>query len=206
MENLLKPLVSLLDALYFGIISPVVSTLGQALELLLIRPFELMQLPAAFQVMFIAICTAALSLYIRKLLDVEEKEEAFKKAFNLKKKQQEDLRLIPDWKSRETFAKSIDDDIDQDFNAYLAGRFSRYGLTYLLPIFFSLFWLDGVIDQRYLIALPQNSQGYIGLSTQVIFLTTYGVALFIAFKVKKRRKRKLEQGIVLAAHSSRKLC
>ncbi len=201
MENLLKPILSLLDSLYFGIISPVFSIMGQGLELLLIRPLQLLQLPAAFQVMFVAVCAAGLSLYIRNVLNVEKKEEAFKKQFTAKKKKQEDLHLISDWKSREKFAKTIDDDIDQDFNAYLAGRFSRYGLTYLLPIFLSLFWLDGVIDQRFIIALPQNSQGYTGLSTQIVFLAAYGITLFISFRIKKRRKRKSEQSAALTAHS-----
>lgn len=198
METLLHPFLTLLDTLYFGIISPLFLLLSQGLEQVLLGPLRLLQLPVTLQVMCVAVAAAALSLYIRKLIKVEEKEAAFKKQFTAKKRQQDDLHLISDWKSREKFAKAIDDDIDYDFNTYLAGRFARYGITYLLPIFLTLFWLDGIIHETFLIGLPASS-GYPGLSTQFVFLLTYCTALFIYFRLRKKRLRRTEEEQATAA-------
>jgi Flp pilus assembly protein TadB len=202
MENLLKPFITLLDTLYFGIISPIFSFLSRGLEFVLLEPLRIIQLPPALQVVVVAFFAAALSISIRKLIKVEEKEATFKAQFTAKKAKQEDLHLISDWKSREKFAKAIDDDIDEDFNTYLAGRFSRYGMAYLLPIFMTLFWLDGIITDTFLIALPEST-GYQGISTQIVFLFAYCTALFIYFKRRKKRLKKVEtQDIANPAQSS----
>lgn len=189
MENLLKPFTTLLDSIYFGIISPVFSFLSGGLELILLEPLRMLQLPVALQVVWVSIFAAALSIYVRKLIKVEEKEAAFKAQFTAKRSKHEDLKLISDWKSREKFAKAIDDDIDEDFNTYLAGRFSRYGMAYLLPIFMTLFWLDGIITDTFIIALPEST-GYQGISTQIVFLSAYCTALFIYFRRRKNRLKK----------------
>ncbi len=115
MENLMQPINTLLDALFFGIISPLFVMIGQGLEFLLLRPMQILQFPPAMQVLVIAVITALFSLYLRKLVRAEEKESDFREKFLAKKKYQEELHLITDWKSREKFAKAMDDDIDEDF-------------------------------------------------------------------------------------------
>ena len=139
--------------------------------------------------MVIAILAGLLSMTIRRLLRVEQKEAAFKAVFTRKKEAQEDLKLISDWKSRETFAKTIDNDIDQDFNSYLAERFARHGMVYLLPIFLSLFWLENSsLPSEILLYLPENRFGIQGIYPQFVFLLTYCLTLFIFFRLRRKKQ------------------
>ncbi len=178
-----------MDLLYFEIISPAFRFVAHGLDTLLIQPMQFLQIPPVLQVMFIALLSAMLSMAIRHLLRVEEKEAAFKAKFTKKKNAQDDLKLISDWKSRETFAKTIDDDIDQDFNSYLAERFARHGLVYLLPIFLSLFWLENALESTgILFPLPENRFGLQGVYPQFIFLLTYCLGLFTFFRLRKKKR------------------
>jgi ABC-type transport system involved in cytochrome bd biosynthesis fused ATPase/permease subunit len=189
MEQLLKTISNILDFLYFEIISPVFVFIAHGLDILLIQPMQFLQLPPVLQVMFIALLTAMLSMAIRHLLRVEQKEAVFKAKFTKKKDAQDDLKLISDWKSRETFAKTIDDDIDQDFNSYLAERFARHGMVYLLPIFLSLFWLENALDSSgILFPLPENRFGVEGIYPQFVFLLTYCLVLFTFFRLRKKKR------------------
>lgn len=193
MENIWQSVSAVLDSLFFGIISPVFILLGQGLELVLLKPLQLMQLPPSLQVFWVGIVAAALSILLRKLMRVEEKDAAFRKAFLAKKAQQDDLHLISDWKSREKFAKAIDDDIDEDFNGYLAGRFARYGIIYLLPIFLTLYWLNSTVQEGpFLIVFPGEPYGIRGISLNFIFLFSYCLSLFVYFKLRKKALRKKE--------------
>ncbi len=190
MELLLKTISSILDSLYFEVISPGFILVAKGLDILLIQPLQFLQVPPVVQIMFIALLSGMLSMAIRRLLKVEEKEAAFKAIFTKKKESQDDLKLISDWKSRETFAKTIDNDIDQDFNSYLAERFARHGMVYLLPIFLSLFWLENALESSgILFSVPENRFGIEGIYPQFIFLLTYCFVLFTFFKL-RRKKRK----------------
>jgi ABC-type transport system involved in cytochrome bd biosynthesis fused ATPase/permease subunit len=189
MEQLLKTITKLLDFLYFEVISPVFIVIARGLDMLLIQPLQFLQVPTVLQVMVIAILTGLLSMTIRRLLRVEAKEAAFKATFTQKKDAQDDLKLISDWKSRETFAKTIDNDIDQDFNSYLAERFARHGMVYLLPIFLSLFWLENTsLPSGILFYLPENRFGIQGIYPQFVFLLTYCLALFTFFRLRRKKK------------------
>jgi len=188
MELFLKTISELLDSLYFEIISPVFVVLGRGLDLLLIQPLQLLQVPVILQIMCVAMLTTLFSLTLRRLVKVEEKDAVFKTAFARKKAAQDDLKLISDWKSRETFAKTIDQDIDQDFNSYLAGRFARHGIVYLLPIFLSLFWLENSpLPSGILFYLPENRFGMEGIYPQFIFLMTYCGVLFTFFRLRRKK-------------------
>lgn len=190
MEQLLKTISTLLDLLYFEVISPLFLLACQGLDMLLIQPLQFLQVPTVLQVVFFALLTGMLSMAIRHLLRVEEKEAVFKATFTQKKAAQDDLKLISDWKSRETFAKTIDNDIDNDFNNYLAERFARHGMVYLLPIFLSLFWLENALDSGILFYLPDNRFGVQGIYPPFVFLLTYCIFLFTFFKL-RRNKRKV---------------
>jgi uncharacterized membrane protein (DUF106 family) len=190
LDTLLKFLSTGLDAVYMNIISPSFIALQRGLEILVLWPLKVLYIPPLLQVVLIATIVAMVSITIRRYLDVDEKEQAFRKSFTAKKKQQENLQLISDWKSRERFAKAIDDDIDQDFNTYLAGRFSRYGIVYLLPIFLTLGWLDSTFSHSLLIPFKENSRGLVGITTQLVFLLSYCTVMFIFFRLRKKRTGK----------------
>jgi len=191
MEQLLKTISSLLDILYFEVISPGFVLVAKGLDMLLIQPLQFLQIPPVVQVMVIALLSAMLSMAIRHLIGVEKKEAAFKATFTKKKAAQDDLQLISDWKSRETFAKTIDDDIDQDFNSYLAERFARHGMVYLLPIFLSLFWLENALESSgVLFKLPENRFGIQGIYPQFVFLLTYCLVLFTFFRLRRKKLKK----------------
>ena len=189
MEYVLKTFTNMVDFLYFELISPAFAFIAKGLDMLLIQPLQFLQMPTVLQIMIIAMFTGMLSMTIRRLLRVEQKEAAFKAVFTRKKEAQEDLKLISDWKSRETFAKSIDNDIDQDFNSYLAERFARHGMVYLLPIFLSLFWLENSsLPSEILLYLPENRFGIQGIYPQFVFLLTYCLTLFIFFRLRRKKQ------------------
>jgi ABC-type transport system involved in cytochrome bd biosynthesis fused ATPase/permease subunit len=189
MERLLTTIAAFLDLLYFKVISPAFVFVAKGLDMLLIRPLQFLQVPPVLQVMFIALLTVLLSMAIRHLLRVEEKDAVFRANFAAKKAAQDDLQLISDWKSRETFAKTIDQDLDHDFNGYLAERFARHGMVYLLPIFLSLFWLENApLPSTVLYALPDNRFGIQGIYPHSVFLLTYCAALYTFFRLRRKKR------------------
>ncbi len=179
-----------MDLLYFEVISPIFDFVARGLDMLLIQPLQFLNIPPVLQIMFVALLTGMLSMFIRRLLSVEQKDAAFKAVFTAKKEAQDDLKLISDWKSRETFAKTIDDDIDNDFNSYLAERFARHGMVYLLPIFLSLFWLENSpLPNGILFYLPENRFGIQGIYPQFVFLLTYCTVLFTFFRLRRKNRK-----------------
>lgn len=185
---------SFFDTLYLSFIYPLFSFLGQVLELLIIKPLNFLHLPVISQVMVVAFLTAILSLLLRHLLRVEEKERDFSSIFRAKKKKQQNIALISDWKSRDAFYRVTDNDIDEDFNTYIALRYASHGISYLLPIFMSLHWLGLVFpEETFLLLLPDNSYGIQGISLPLVFLTTYFTILMGYFFVWKKRFKKTLQ-------------
>ena len=200
MEGMLQILNAVLDWLYFGLISPAFQLLGQGLEFILLKPLAFLHVPVAVQVMLIALLTTMLSMAIRHTLKVDSKNLKFKKEFIAKRKKQQDLRLISDWKSRETLYRSTDRDLDEDFNTHLAYRYSQYVMIYLLPMFLILAWLNTVFSGEkltmlygspYVIPLAGNNSGVEGLSVTFVFLVSYVVSLVIGFQLIKFRGRKV---------------
>lgn len=177
-----------LDLLFYQLIAPLFILLGRGLEFCLLKPMNLLGIPFGLELVLIAVLTALLSILLRKLLKVEMKEKAFRDQFLSKKKQQENLHLISDWKSREKMARAVDDDIDQDFNSYLAGRFARYGIAYLLPIFLTLYWLTNT--SGYSDKVPYGGQE---IPSMVVYLVTFCLTMFIYFRLRKRAQARQEQ-------------
>jgi membrane protein implicated in regulation of membrane protease activity len=187
MEALLKTISTLFDHLYIEFIGPLFTLLVQGLDAVILRPLQFVHLPAILQVIVVGILTALLSVWIRRRMKVDAKEAAFRAAFLAQKAQQDDLKLISDWKSREAYAKVIDDDIDQDFNSYLAERFARYGLIYLLPIFLTLSWLqNAIVPGGVLLPLGENQFNIQGISVNLVFLVTYCSFLIGYFRLRKK--------------------
>ncbi len=185
MSQLFQIITDILDSVFYRIVVPVFTLLAAILDLLILRPMQMMHFPPALQVAGVAIFTAGLSILLRHVVKADEKERRFKEKFSAKKKEQEELHHVSDWKSREKIAKAMDDDIDEDFNTYLAGRFARYGIAYLLPIFLMMYWLESVTDYTIVIFLPENSYNIKGIPVLVVFLATYCLALFVFFRIKR---------------------
>jgi len=189
MDTLLEFFMSLLDTLFYSLISPAAVKLGNVMELLLLEPLELLHVPPILQIGAIGVLTAALSLVLRKLLKSAEKDEEFRTRFSAKKAQQEELHRLGNWQVEEKLRKTIDDDIDEDFNTYLAGRFARYGIAYLLPIFMVLYWLQAVTDYEAVAVFPSAGSGESVMPVMVVYLVFYGVALALGFRKIKQKKQ-----------------
>ncbi len=180
---------AVLGWLFTSLVGPFFSLLGRGLELLLLRPLDLAGLPVAGQVAVVGVLAGLLSLFLRRRLRVGEHEDTFIAAFAAKKERQKDFALLDDWKTRDLFFRVSDRDLDEDFNTYLAHRFALHGIVYLLPILFTLFWLDTVFSPAVLIGrvgvaaampLPANSYGLAGVPVALVFFIFYLLVLFAA--------------------------
>ncbi len=186
-----------LDWLMLGVLTPLFSGASHLLQFVIIHPLETVGAPLWLQVTLVALITAAISIFIRKLLRVDEKEAAFQKAFLERKQAQELIGKIDDWKKQAVLYDASDNELDEKFNEYLAQRFARYGLTYLMPVFFALFWLDhipSVVKLKeetgavFIIAFPGSVKGVSGISLPLLFMTVYLLAIFIYFRLKPKIK------------------
>ncbi|WP_456387996.1 hypothetical protein [Desulfolithobacter sp.] len=189
-------LYGLLDWLYYGVIAPFFRFLSQTLTLIFLKPLAMLGLPVWLQVALVAVFTAALAFRIRRWLRVEEKVQEFNERFAEKRKAQQDLQLISDWKSRDALYRATDEELNHEYNTFLAYHYARYVLVYLLPLFLILAWLNNYFSAPRLIArfgkpfvilLPENRLGTPGLSVTFIFLLVYVVSLIIGFRIKKYR-------------------
>ena len=180
----------------YGVLTPLFSSISHFLQVIIITPLEAIGAPLWLQVTLVALMTAGISILIRKLLRVDEKEAAFQKAFMERKKAQELIQQIDDWKKQSVLYDASDKELDEKFNEYLAQRFARYGLTYLMPVFFALFWLDHIpsvvrlkeeTGAVFVIAFPSAVKGVSGISLPLLFMTVYLLVIFSYFKFRPKR-------------------
>jgi len=185
-----------LDWLMYGVLTPLFSSISHILQVIIITPLEAIGAPLWLQVALVALMTAGISIFIRKLLRVDEKEAAFQKAFMERKKAQELIQQIDDWKKQSVLYDASDKELDEKFNEYLAQRFARYGLTYLIPVFFALFWLDHIpsvvrlkeeTGAVFVIAFPSTVKGVSGISLPLLFMSIYLLAIFSYFKFRPKK-------------------
>lgn len=204
MEALLQMFNTVLDWLYFGLISPAFQLLGQGLEFVLVKPLAVLHVPVTTQVVLFAMLTALLSFAIRHILKVDVLNRKFTKEFIEKRKKQKNISLLRDWKSRDAMYRATDRDLDEDFNTYLAQRYGHFVMTYLLPVLLILAWLNNVFSsdkmmslygRPYLVDLAGNGGNIEGLSVTFVFLVSYAVCLFIGFRIKKIRANNEVVGI-----------
>lgn len=194
----------LCDWLYFGLIEPFFVLLAKLLKLVLLHPLNLVHAPIWLQICLVAMLTATLAFWLRKILRVDEKLQDFNHRFAEKRQAQEDFRLVSNKHGRNAMYQSTDDDLNTAYNTYLAGHYGRYVLIYLLPIFFTLAWLNNVYSDTFLtqqfglpfvLPVPENRFGVQGLSVTSIFLLTYVVSLIVGFRIRRYR---LGKGAALA--------
>ncbi len=186
-----------LDWLMYAVLIPLFSAIGNVLQLLIITPLDILGVPLWLQVVIVALMTAGISILIRKLLRVDEKEAAFQQAFMARKQAQELIGELDDWKKQAVLYDASDKELDEKFNDYLAQRFARYGLTYLMPVFFALFWLDHIpavvrlkneTGAVFVISFPGAVKGVSGISLPLLFVTVYLLVIFIYFRFRPKRE------------------
>ncbi len=189
-------MLDIIDWFYSALLVPFLSAIATALNWTLLYPMERAGLPLGIQVTILALITASVSLALRTTLKVEAKEEEFKRLFTEKKALQEEFRQVEDWKKRKLLYDSTDKELDEEFNTYLAQRFSRYGIVYLLPFFTTMLWFDSVRPRAVLKELygtpyaltftgatPLEAQG---LSVAALFTICYLLFIWSALLIKKK--------------------
>jgi uncharacterized membrane protein (DUF106 family) len=192
----------LLDWLYYDCIEPLFRLFGRLLSLVFIQPLVLLQVPPWLHVVLLAVLTACFSFLLRRLLKVEQKVRRFNALFAEKRRRQQDLQLISDKYSREALYRVTDDELNSDFNTYLAHHYARYVTVYMLPVFLVLAWLNTVftaavitarLGHPFVLAVPANSFGISGLSVSFVFLLSYVFCLVIGFQILRRNNRMAEE-------------
>jgi len=197
MDILIEQLTFMLDWLFESLVSPLFSLIGRGLELVLLKPLELLHVPVIGQVIFVAVLSALLSLFLRSWLKVEEKDNKFHKRFAEERMKQKDIDLISDWKSRDALYRFTDKELDEGFNTYLAGKFALFMQVYMLPLFLIMYWLDDFVFPKtelierlgtfYLIDFSDKGWSVQGLSLYVVFMLAYVISLIVLFRIKKQR-------------------
>lgn len=189
---------SFLDWLYFDCITPFFQLVGRLLNLIFIHPLVWLNIPVWLHVVLIAFLTACFSFFLRHLLKVDEKVHHFNDLFAEKRRRQQDLQLIQDKYSREALYRVTDDELNSDFNTYLAHHYARYVTVYMLPVFLVLAWLNSVFSEAmltyrfnhpFVLMVPENSFGVSGLSVSFVFLVTYVLCLIAGFQVFRRKNQ-----------------
>ncbi len=191
----------ILDWLFYDCIAPVFKLLGELLSLIFIQPLVFLHVPLWLHIVLLAVLTALFSFSLRRLLKVDEKVRRFNALFAEKRRRQQDLQLIENKYSRDAMYRVTDDELNSDFNTYLAHHYARYVTVYMLPIFLVLAWLNSVFSESmlmtrlghaFVLTVPANRFGVSGLSVTSIFLLTYVLCLVIGFQILRRRNRGLK--------------
>ncbi|MFW8600915.1 hypothetical protein ACOHYD_05490 [Desulfobacterota bacterium M19] len=187
---------NLLDKIYYGTIVPLFAVGGRVLYFIFIQPMAYLDFPVWLQICVLAALVALCSFALRHLLRVDEKIRSFNARFAEKREQQQALQLITDKYSREALYRITDEDLNAQYNYFLAHHYARYVIIYMLPIFLVLAWLNqvysaAVLGNPFVITIPANDFGVQGLSVTFLFLLTYVICLIIGFRL--LRKRHLSQ-------------
>ncbi|PIE69723.1 MAG: hypothetical protein CSA21_00780 [Deltaproteobacteria bacterium] len=189
---------TLLDFLWFKGVTPMVLWVSRGLELVLVRPAVALGIPVWLHLVLLALLLAWCSFSIRRWLRVEERVRSFNEEFAAKREEQQQLQLIEQRHSRDALYRVTDDELNAQYNTFLAHHYGRYVLVYLLPIFLSLAWLNRVfnpdrlielIGQSFVVALPR-SFGLDGLGVNAVFLPAYLLFLVIGFHLRRRNAQK----------------
>lgn len=187
--------IAILDWIFAALIMPTLQH-GQALLLsALDKPFAYFGLSVTGQVIAVSVITAVISLALKKLLGIETKEKAYKENFTRKKSLHGPIAEIGDWRKRDLLYHAIDRELDDEYNTYLAGRFARHGIVYLLPVFSAFILLQNLLAAEpaptgeapaLLIArFTENNPGMEGISVSLVFFIAYLSTLALWHALKK---------------------
>ncbi len=181
-----------LDKIYYAAIVPFFALGGRMLYFIFIQPMVCLDFPVSLQICVLAVLIALCSFALRHLLQVDEKTRAFNAQFAKKREQQQALQLITDKYSREALYRITDEDLNAQYNYFLAHHYARYVIIYMLPLFLTLAWLNqvystAVLGTPFVITIPANDFGVQGFSVTFLFLLTYVTCLIIGFRFLKKR-------------------
>ncbi len=144
--------MTVLDWLFGAICIPIFSWLAGALQAVILEPLALAGVPVGLRVALVGGLVGLASLAIKRLLRVDEKERLFQHEFAMRRGEQADFGLVKDWKLQQVLYKASDQELDEMYNEFIAKKFAYFGMTYLVPIFLALYWLDWAYPREYLIA------------------------------------------------------
>jgi uncharacterized membrane protein (DUF106 family) len=190
----MQTLNTLLDTVFYNIVSPAIIGIRNILDLIFLSTLSSLHIPLFGQVLIVSICTVLFAFFLRRILKVDEKNRKFKKQFMAQKEKRDIIKIVEDKKVRDAMLQSADQSIDEDFNTYLAQHYFRYVLVYMLPVFLVMAWLNTSLDktvlpmaegQTYLFLLPSKPLGMDGVSVTLLFLSSYVLFLIIGFQLKK---------------------
>lgn len=180
----------ILDWLWLGLVVPAAATVGDLVARVTLGPMNALCVPPVIQVAVIGALTALLSMGIKRLLHIDEKEVEFLGEIEARKEARDLLRDVSDWKVKEVLQNATDSDIDEVYNTYISHKFAWFGISYLLPIFLTLFWLDTRVEfagVRFVLEFPQRPFGIPGLSVPMTFFIGYLATLFSLRKALGKR-------------------
>ncbi len=180
-----------LDKIYSGVIIPFFVIGGRVLYSVFIQPMVYLHFPVWLQVCVLAVLVSFCSFALRYLLRVDEKTRRFNEQFSQKRQQQQALQLITDKYSRDALYRVTDEELNTQYNYFLAHHYARYVIIYMLPIFLILAWLNqvysaAVLGNPFVITIPVNDFGIQGLSVTFLFLLTYVISLIIGFWLRRK--------------------
>ncbi len=193
MPSLSAPITDLLNWIWLHILTPVALAIGKGLEVIILRPLSEAGFNPFEQVLIVGILVGLLSMLIKKLLKTQEKEEAFRRLFAKKKRLEENIKHLDDWKIKKVLYETSDEEIDEEYNKFISVKFAHFGLTYLLPIFLTLYWLSCIFTPEkliektgsiFLLTLPDNPLHLHGLSVPLTFFIGYFGAYIIKGLIK----------------------
>ena len=195
----MQTLNTLLDALFYKVINPLMLFIRDLLDLLFLDTISFFHIPPSGQVVAVSGATVLFAFFLRWWLKVDAKNKEFREKFAAQKKMRDDIQIVENKKSRDAMYQSADQSIDEDFNTYLAQHYFRYVLVYMLPVFLVMAWLNSSLDehvlptvsgQAYLFLLPSKPFGMLGISVTLLFLLSYVLFLILGFQLKKRLQQK----------------
>ncbi len=176
---MIESVIHMLDWLYSALVGPLFSLLGRCLALLLLAPMTALRLPVLMQVVILGGLTGLLSLWLRRRLQLARRDEAFQRRFNRLKAIQQPIGAIGDWRAQDVLYRASDTLLDEEYNAYLARRFARHVMTYLLPIFGVMAWLD---------AMAPWPPSALALPVAPVFLLSYATVVFGGLFCSRRQR------------------
>ncbi len=190
---------------YEQFIGPLFFLLGQGLNILILQPLVFLQLPVSLQIVTAGFIFAAVSIFMRSVLKVQQHEARFRRKFAEKYSIQDDISKISDWKIKSLMYEYSDRELDEFFNTYMAEKYVRYVAVYLLPLFCGEIWLNSVFSpdnlydihgSSYALPLPENSAGIHGLTVSALFLLAWLSGLILLFSARRliRKSNKANNG------------
>ena len=194
MEEWLIQLNRIADYIFNNMVMPPFSVVSHLLSIITVDPMTRAGIPVALQITAFGALTALCSMLLGRIAGNAKDEAEFQKVFHEKISSQKDMTRLSDWKIKKILMEASDNELDEIFNEYIAGKYVRYATTYLIPITFAEIWLNHVFNASklmdmngviWVLPLPDNSFGMEGISVSALFLATYLFFLFCFFILRR---------------------